>query len=363
MAAETQWLRLKEEGRPAAAGRHGPGRHITRAATRRVASTVARRSPMTRHGRALERRRQRPPRGPRREPADQEPGVEGVAGPGGVGRGDMFRGDLEAGDVVADTCQDGLAVGPRLTTAAAANSSKPSTDRPSRSAAASLAVANNRLRGGFRDECPRRALAVGQQRSDRRQVDADKSTCLACKLDSAPPGVPERLAEQRVDRKVERIRPLNQAARRSTGRRWSAAPRSATKLRSPSAPTRTPIRPVRAPGTRTTRGVTPSPRSVSTRTRPVASRPTAVIRLSALRAGRAIGLCSLLTRPAPARCGPGHPFPIRGHAPERPPRPASDRPAPRSSPTPVRYSGAGVRAAPVARAGPAAGAFSGGWVG
>ncbi len=46
---------------------------------------------------------------------------------------------------------------------------------------------------------PRGGLPVGQERADRRQVQADQRPGGARQRDGGPPGLPERLAEERVD--------------------------------------------------------------------------------------------------------------------------------------------------------------------
>src|SRR5688572_8876155 len=48
------------------------------------------------------------------EPADQEPGIEGVAGAGRIARRQMLGGDLEAEPRVSLTNKDGRALGPTL---------------------------------------------------------------------------------------------------------------------------------------------------------------------------------------------------------------------------------------------------------
>ena len=53
---------------------------------------------------------ERSPGRARREPADEEPGIERVAGPGRVGRRDALRGDLEAEPLGAVAGQDGRAL-------------------------------------------------------------------------------------------------------------------------------------------------------------------------------------------------------------------------------------------------------------
>ena len=159
--------------------------------------------------------------------------------------------------------------GPRLTTAAART---PATHpRAGRRGAPRprLAVANSRSGATSRDQRPRRAPAVGQQRPDRGEVDADERTRRACQLDRRAARRPRaaRRAASRPAGGAHRRR-ANQAARRSSGRSWSAAPRSATKLRSPPGRDEDPDPAGPRAGTRATRGVTPSLRSVSTRARP-----------------------------------------------------------------------------------------------
>ena len=61
------------------------------------------------------------------------------------------------------------------------------------------------VRGDLRDERAGRAAAVGEQRPDRGEVDADDRARRARQLDRAAAGLPERLAEQRVDRQVEGV--------------------------------------------------------------------------------------------------------------------------------------------------------------
>ena len=98
-------------------------------ATARAAASVSWRAAARWPARAatLERRGRRQPGRARREPADEEPGVERVAGAGGVARGDMSRRDLERGGDPAGPGEDAWRPSrPRLTTATGAKSSRPS---------------------------------------------------------------------------------------------------------------------------------------------------------------------------------------------------------------------------------------------
>ena len=75
-----------------------------------------------------------------------------------------------------------------------------------------------------------RAPAVGQQRPDRREVQADASPRRPGQLDRPPAGQPERLAEQRIRRQVDEVGAGEpRRARGRPARARSAAPRSATK--------------------------------------------------------------------------------------------------------------------------------------
>ena len=117
-----------------------------------------------------------PPGRARREPADEEPGVERVAGAGRIGHRQLRGRDLEPRPLPGPRRVSTVApFGPRLTTAVAATSSSPSTPCPPRNASASEAVANSRSGATVRDELAGRAPAVGEQRPDRREVDAHRS--------------------------------------------------------------------------------------------------------------------------------------------------------------------------------------------
>ena len=119
---------------------------------------------------------------------------------------------------------------------------------------------------------------AGQQRPDRGEVDADRGTGGTCQLDRPSAGQPERLAEERVDRQVERVGAREpgraQVVRRRAGRPRRGRRRSCVRRRARRRP-----RSGRSarPATRDTRAVTPSARTASTSARPAASRPTAAM--------------------------------------------------------------------------------------
>ena len=46
---------------------------------------------------------------------------------------------------------------------------------------------------------------AGEQRADRREIDAHRRAGATGQLDGASPGQPERLAQERIDRQVERV--------------------------------------------------------------------------------------------------------------------------------------------------------------
>ena len=117
---------------------------------------------------------QRPARGDRAEPADEEPGVECIAGPGRVGGRERLRRDLEAQALRPVPGHHGGALRPSF------------DDRARRELEQALdaVTAEQRLRLGrgreqevrrrFADELPRDPPATTQERADRRKVDADE---------------------------------------------------------------------------------------------------------------------------------------------------------------------------------------------
>ena len=152
--------------------------------------------------------------------------------------------------------------GPRLMTATGASSSSPSRTAPPRSASASAAVANRRSGAGVADQRARRPAAVGQQRPDRREVDADRAHPRRAPGRS-PAGPPRRAARRAASRPAGggRSAPANHAARRSPGASRSAAPRSATKRPLAAGRDEDADPPGACPGdARHARTVTPSPR-------------------------------------------------------------------------------------------------------
>ena len=105
-------------------GERGSGQGELRPRGRQLAG----RSPVAGQRRPLERGRQGSASAAGREPADEEPGVEGVAGAGRVRRGEVLRRDLEAEMALAlDARGPWRPLSPRLTTAIGAYSSRPST--------------------------------------------------------------------------------------------------------------------------------------------------------------------------------------------------------------------------------------------
>ena len=230
---------------------------------------------MTGEGGTLERGRQRPSVRPGREPPDQEPRVERVAGAGRVGRRDRLRGDLETQPRLALTRQDRRALEPRFTTAIPARSSRPSTAYRPRSPSASEAVAN-RMSGATSSI---RARAARRPRESKGPIDARSTLTTAfaprASLDPPAPRQAQRLVDERIQRQVERV---SSGEPRRLEIAWLELERSpSVGDEGPLAVgvTRTPILPVRAPATRTTRGVTPSLRTASTSALPAASRPIA----------------------------------------------------------------------------------------
>ncbi len=60
--------------------------------------------------------------------------------------------------------------------------------------------------GDVRDEPARRPATASEQRADRREVEADRSSCRTTELDRPSAAVAERLIEERIERQVNGIR-------------------------------------------------------------------------------------------------------------------------------------------------------------
>jgi len=130
-----------------------------------------------------------PARGNRAEPADEEPGVEGIAGSGRVGSRQRLRGHLEAQALGPVPGHHGGPFRPSL------------HDRARRELEQTLdaVAAEQRLRLGrgreqevrrrFADQLPRDAPATTQERADRGKVDADEGARGPPKLDCAAAGL------------------------------------------------------------------------------------------------------------------------------------------------------------------------------
>ncbi len=253
---------------------------LSRSAARHGGGQLAGGRPMTGKRGAMQRGRERPTGRTRGKPAHEEAGIERVAGAGRIGRAERSRSPPRIG---GPRRHRGRGPWPPWRRASRPQSRRarpgpPGRPRPS-SASASAAVAN-RTSGATSSIRARAArLPPASKRADRGQVDADGRSGGPPSWsadDRRRPGAPGG------SRSAGGVRPPRQtmppAAR--LGLRSSAAPRSWTKLRSPPGATRTPIRPVRAPAIRATWEVTPSDRTAVTSERPVASRPTAAIRIA-----------------------------------------------------------------------------------
>ena len=143
--------------------------------------------------------------------ADEEARIECVAGTGRVGRrqgprrhveGDRGAGRVEEMDrgAVAAALDDDDGESP--------SARAPRTARLGESSRASSSPAVARRTSGAtaRTSGEGRRPAPGEERPDRRQVEADRGARPAGQPDRLPTGGSERLAEERVERQVEQVR-------------------------------------------------------------------------------------------------------------------------------------------------------------
>ena len=224
---------------------------------------VARRGPMAGDGAAVERRRHRHALAARPQPADEEPGVEGVARASRVRRVQRSGGDVEldrvrspGGSVVAAAQARWRRARRASRTATAARSSSrsagpPAEERPRLRDRREQQVGPDRLdraRAPAGDRSPRSGPQTRGRRSRaHRRARASSSARRAADA--------ERLGQQRVERQVQQVDRGQPRRSQVVGRQRSAAPGPPRTTARRSGDTSTPIRPVRAPARRTARTV------------------------------------------------------------------------------------------------------------
>ena len=223
---------------------------------------------MTRQRRAVERGRRRLTCRPRRQPADDEPRIEGVAGARRVAGRETRRRDFEACPFAMDPGEDRRALRPALD----------DRDRGVVEQAVLRPTAQERvgLGGGreqevgreVRDERPGRPPAPGEQRPDRGEVDAHRGPGGTTQRDGPPAGPSEWLAEERVDRQVDDPGVAEPVLVQVVGAQPVGGAPVGHETAFAAGRHDHPDPSGRLPATRTTRGVTPSDRTASTSARP-----------------------------------------------------------------------------------------------
>ena len=238
----------------------GPSARYPSTSSGRARRDLACGNPVTRYDAAPESRRRG--RTPCRKPRGQEPGVEGVAGAGRVqqprSRARRPRtARLAAGDGGQGRSRHESPASrrrPERTPGGPRGSASPRKATASAAFAKSRSGAASRIRRWVADR-PAARSGAADARSTVIVAPAARASSMARPVASAS-GDPRSEYAGRC----RTAAPANHAGRTSPGPRRSAAPRSATKLRSPSASTSIPIRAVRAPTGRAARTVTPSRR-------------------------------------------------------------------------------------------------------
>ena len=172
-------------------------------------------------------------------------------------RRSVFGRDLEAEALLALAGQDRGALRPAFDDA---RSGRGRAGRRPRSGRAAPGPRRPSRRAGP-GRCPRSGSGAARRPwASSGPIEARSTLTIApasrASVDGPPAGLAQRLAEERVDRQVERRPPgRTTAAAGRPAASWVAAPRSATNDRSPSGATSTPMRPVRAPATRIDAGL------------------------------------------------------------------------------------------------------------
>ena len=218
-------------------------------------------------------------RRPGREPADEEPGIERIAGTGRVGRRDRCRRDLESEASIAVAGQDRGALRAALDDGDRRDVQQALDRVP---AEQGLGLGRGReqdVRGDLVDQRAGRPTPAGQQRADRGEIDADRRARPRGRARSPRrPARLERLVEQRIDRQVHGVGAREpgrlEVGRPELQRRGAVLARTSARRRARRGRRSVPVR---APATRTTRGVdaiargAPRPAPGLPRSRPTAA--------------------------------------------------------------------------------------------